>query len=276
MQTRRCFSLVLAIVLACAVSTHAQSPREQLQQLTIQLQQAPNDNALREKIIKLGAEINPAPAIPEEAKRRMVRGAAAFKSATSAEGYQDAAKEYEQAILAAPWYGDAYYNLGVAQDKAGNFKAALRSLKLALLTSPDSEEMKALIYEVEYRDEKANSPEAQAAREKEAEQRFIASFEGAKYICPEERDDSDARRVEIAIRNGEITGVNVYTWLNPHESHPYNVYVGFRAAWIFPMPLQGRVNQGREARVEIYGDRLVYELDKMYKDPGQKTCFRAK
>ena len=36
----------------------AQSLREQLQQLTIQLQQTPNDNVLRERIIKLGVEIN--------------------------------------------------------------------------------------------------------------------------------------------------------------------------------------------------------------------------
>lgn len=250
-----CTGLVTTVVIA-------QSPREQLQQLTIQLQQTPNDNALRERIIKLAVEIKPAPAIPEEVDRRMVRGAVAFKSATSASGYQDAAKEYEQATLTAPWYGDAYYNLGVAQDKAGNYKATLRSLKLALLTSPDSKEMKALIYEVEYRDEKENSPEAQAAREKEAEQRFVASLEGAKYVCREIRDvDGGRRRVEIDIINGQITTANVTTWLGSEPSK--NDYVGFRGSWSPNMPIRGKVNQvvtkQDDLRVEIYEDRLVFK-----------------
>jgi hypothetical protein len=38
-------------------SVHAQSPREQLQQMVEQLQKTPSDNALRERTIKLGAEI---------------------------------------------------------------------------------------------------------------------------------------------------------------------------------------------------------------------------
>lgn len=145
---------VVLTFLVLASSVHAQSPREQLQQMVEQLQKAPNDNALRERIIKLGAELKPAPAIPEEAERRMVRGETAFKGATSVADYQEAAKEYEQATLAAPWYGDAYYNLGLVQDKAGDYKAALRSLNFALLTSPDNKEIKALIYQVEYRAEK--------------------------------------------------------------------------------------------------------------------------
>ena len=44
-----------------------------------QSQKNPNDNALREKIIKLAQELKPAPAVPDEAERRMVRGTAAFK-----------------------------------------------------------------------------------------------------------------------------------------------------------------------------------------------------
>lgn len=108
-----------------------------------------NDTALRERIIKLAPTLKPAPVLPDEAERWMVRGSAAFKGATSAAGYLDAAKEFEQATLAAPWYGDAYFNLGVAQDKAEDYAAALSSLKLAQLASPGSKEIKLLIYEVE-------------------------------------------------------------------------------------------------------------------------------
>ena len=160
METIGKLFIFIFTLLALAASADAQSPREELKQMVEQLQEMPNDHALREKIIKLATSIKPAPAIPEEAQRRMVRGSAAFKSATSAVGYQDAAKEFEQATQAAPWYSDAYFNLGVSQDKAGNYEAALRSLKFAQLTSPDSKEIKTLMYEVEFRQEKANSPEA--------------------------------------------------------------------------------------------------------------------
>jgi tetratricopeptide (TPR) repeat protein len=141
--------------LTLAASADAQSPREQLQQMVEQLQKNLTDSVLRERIIKLGAEMKPAQAIPEEAVRRMARGTAAFKSATSSADFHDAVKEFEQAVLAAPWFADAYFNLGVAQDKAGNYEAALRSLKLAQLAALDSREIKELIYEVEYRRDKA-------------------------------------------------------------------------------------------------------------------------
>ena len=84
-------------------------------------------------------------------------------------------------MLAAPWFADAYFNLGVTQDKAGSYEAALRSLKLAQLSAPDSKEIKALIYEVEYRHEKANSPEARVAKQKLKDEALMKSLDGAVF-----------------------------------------------------------------------------------------------
>jgi len=70
-STSKLIIFVLTLV-ALAASAYAQSPREQLQQMVEQLQKSPNDNALRERIIKLGAQIKPAPAIPEEARKHFV------------------------------------------------------------------------------------------------------------------------------------------------------------------------------------------------------------
>lgn len=151
--TRKLIILFLAFVVV-SVSSYAQSPREELKQMVEQLQKTPTDDALREKIIKRATEIKPAPAIPEKAERHMAYGTAAFTGAKSLADYKEAAKEFEQASLAAPWYGDAYFNLGVAQDKAENHAAALRNLKLAQLASPDSKDIKPLIYQVEYRNKK--------------------------------------------------------------------------------------------------------------------------
>jgi len=170
-------------LLVLAASAYAQTPRDELKQMVEQLQKTPNDNALREKTIKLATEIKPAPAIPEEAERHMAYGTAAFTGAKSVADYKEAAKEFKQATLAAPWYGDAYFNLGVAQDKAENYEAALRSLKLAQLASPEVKEIKALIYEVEYRKE-ANAPEAAAARQREKDEALIKSLDGAVFVGP--------------------------------------------------------------------------------------------
>jgi tetratricopeptide (TPR) repeat protein len=189
MKTLMRLTVITVALFTALTSAFAESPREQLTQMVEQLQKSPGDNALREKIIRLAQELKPAPAVPEEAERRMMRGTAALEGVKSVADYQNAAKEFEQATLAAPWYGDAYFNLGVAQDKAENYEAALRSLKFALLASPNDKEIQALIFKVEYRNEKTNSPEAQAAKQKQqeqearrAEEEMIRGLEGAIFV----------------------------------------------------------------------------------------------
>jgi tetratricopeptide (TPR) repeat protein len=273
-------------VLTLANAAYAQSPREELQQMVEQLQKTPGDNALREKIIKMAQELKPAPAILEEVERRMVRGAAAFKIATSAAGFQDAAKEFEQATQAAPWYGDAYFNLGVSQDKAGNYEAALRSLTFAQLASPDSKEIKTLMYEVEFRQEKANSPEARAVREaaraQEAEARFLASLGGGKYACIQKWDYYKHYEVIWTV---EIEKGKIYGYGDTIRSNTANVPVGFKHAW-FTIDLKGRVSQGesygdpnpnafKAARVEIFDGHLtVQSAYGPIGDYGKVTCRR--
>lgn len=158
--------------LALAASAYAQSLREQLQQMVEQLQKTPNDNALRERIIKLAKEVKPPPAINETAERHLARGRAAFKSATIPGDYTDAAREFSESALAAPWLHDAYYNLAVAQDKAGQYEAAMQSLKLATLAADTAEDAKAsreLLYEVEYRKERSKAEAEKAAKAKDEE-----------------------------------------------------------------------------------------------------------
>ncbi len=71
-----------------------------------------------------------------------------------------------------PWLAEAYNNLGVAQDKAGLYGPAIQSLKLYLLAAPDASDakpVKNLIYEIEYRQEKAAKEAEVKARESSAE-----------------------------------------------------------------------------------------------------------
>ncbi|MDE2309864.1 MAG: tetratricopeptide repeat protein [Betaproteobacteria bacterium] len=200
--TMKLLSTIFAVLLLVNVA-NAESPREQLKQMVEQLQTNPSDSALREKIIKLAQELKPAPAVPDEAERRMVRGTAAFKGAKSVADYQDAVKEFEQATLTAPWYGDAYFNLGVAQDKAENYEAALRSLKLSQLVSPDNKEIKTLMYEVEYRNEKARSPDVLAERQRKRNEELAAQFDGAQWH-KENNSRVSCMDAYIELHHGEV------------------------------------------------------------------------
>jgi len=167
----RLFFLIL--ILACILPTTAgAAPKkssgassEVLDQYVAELQKNPGDKALREKIIKTALAMKPSPAIPEDAERNMARGVVFFTKATDNAGYQKAIVEFEAATNAAPWLDKAYYNLGVAQEKAGMFKEAIKSLKLYLLADPgakNAREVRNQIYMLEAAVEEAQTPPAAA------------------------------------------------------------------------------------------------------------------
>jgi tetratricopeptide (TPR) repeat protein len=188
MNNKKFLSACSIIVLALSSPALAQAPLPgPLNQYVSDVQKAPNDTALREKIIKHVRTMKSAPRIPEEARRFMARGKAAFKGAREAEDFGDAAREFENALLAAPWLADGYYNLGITQDKSGQYAAAIESLRLYLLAAPDApdiEQTKELIYEIEYRMEvkaKESSAEARANRERETSKAFLRSLDGGIF-----------------------------------------------------------------------------------------------
>ena len=122
---------------------------------------------LREKIIKLAQKIQPPPEVPEGVYRHMARGEAFIESANDKAGYILATKEFQAATNAAPWSADAYYNLGVSQDKAGLYVEAMDSLNLYLLAAPnasDAREVRNLIYKIEVRKEEQRSKVAEPVK----------------------------------------------------------------------------------------------------------------
>ena len=159
---------VTLLIAACSPLAFAQSAREQLNQLTQELRVRPADEALRERIVRLGAGIKPPPPIPEESYRRMARGMAALAGAKTPADYQTAVSEFEAAASAAPWWGDAYFNWGIALDKAGRTTEAVSALRFAILAAPDSREAKNLLYQLEFRAEQQakqqDKERAQSAR----------------------------------------------------------------------------------------------------------------
>ncbi len=167
-------SLVISFL---ALQTQAQTSQEILDQYISDLQKNPNDKALREKIIRMASELEPRPVIPDEAKRPFYKAATFFKEAQDPSGYDLAIRAYKDAIRIAPWWPEAYFNLGIAQEKAELFGEAVETLKLYLLTQPeDAEDAEKKLYELEAKGElaakaaKESSPEAVAARN---EQYFV-------------------------------------------------------------------------------------------------------
>ena len=160
------FGLLSAIVLsflntrsvsAQEQSAIPQSARAEFKDLIKRLQDAPDNNDLREKIIKLALAMKPKPAIPEEARRYFVHGNSAFKDATGPDDYDRAIEQYRQASILAPWWTDVYFNEAKSLEARKRYDEAARMLKLSLDADPDSENASAeqdLIYELEDKNEK--------------------------------------------------------------------------------------------------------------------------
>lgn len=149
------------------------APQDEFNQLMADIQKNPDDFALREKIIKLVQGMTPQPAIPQEARRPFMKGITFVKEATSAADYDLAIKAFSEALLLAPWWPEAYYNLALAQEAAGKFDDGIRSIKLYLLTNPkDKEEAENRMYAMEAKKEKAQKETAAKKKEEEAKPDF--------------------------------------------------------------------------------------------------------
>lgn len=97
-----------------------------------QLQKSPSDNALREKIIKLAQEIKPAPAVPEEARRHFIKATTLQSEAKNPDDYDLPIHENRQALLLAPCWSDAYFNLATALELKQQYAEAIQNLKFSI------------------------------------------------------------------------------------------------------------------------------------------------
>jgi tetratricopeptide (TPR) repeat protein len=180
-------TIALVLLTLSVSSSHAQSPQQTLTQYVADLKKNPNEYALREKIIRHVQTMKPKPAVPDEARKYMDRGMAAIEGGKGEEDFRAASVEFTKAANLAPWLGDAYRNLAIAQDKSGQYDAALKNLRLYLLTSPspvDEAWAKSLINKVEYRKEKEakeSSPAAKAAKKQSEHEDWLRKVDGRRY-----------------------------------------------------------------------------------------------
>jgi hypothetical protein len=194
--------------LALAASAYAQSPREELQQMVQKLQKTPSDNALREKIIKLAPTLHPSPALPDTAIAFEGRAQFAYKNAKSEGDFLAAAREYEKAVAVAPWVPGYYSDLCMIYEKAGKYEDAKRHCGFYLIGLTDPAQMtdvKRRIAGLEFGIEKANSPAAQADRERDEFAIFLRQNEGAIFnTAPASGKYNDGNYVQATIENGAV------------------------------------------------------------------------
>ncbi len=124
--------IIFALVFVTPQTINAQSPRDTLNQYVAELQKSSNDISLREKIISLSLRIKPAPAIPKDAREKYVMGITLRES----KDYKLAISQFKEALLIAPWYGDAYKDLGLSLEFAEEYNEGIQAFQLYILTQP--------------------------------------------------------------------------------------------------------------------------------------------
>jgi len=230
-------SYAILFLLSCVSIpiAQAQTPQQNLNQYVADLQKNPGDYALREKIIRHVQAMKPKPAMPDEARKYMDRGIAAIEGAKGEEDFRAASVEFTKAANLAPWLGDAYRNLAIAQDKSGQYDAALKNLRLYLLTFPspaDEAWAKSLINKVEYRKEKAakeSSPAAIAAQEQTKFAELLKKMDGRRYKAQAQPTSPYRFVVDVQGKKlvfGRYFMDNPDPWRYPHCNH---------------IPIEGRV-----------------------------------
>jgi len=135
-----------APALAAETAGHAQ---EAFQGYLTALQALPDpppveaDRRIRERIIHLASQLDPPPAIPEEARRHAADAAAAFKESgplNGPGGLGHSIAEWRESLRLAPWWAEAYSNYAAALEQRGDFGEAAQNLKFYLLAAPNAQD----------------------------------------------------------------------------------------------------------------------------------------
>jgi len=166
---------MLLAVLQPVAQAQSASPQQTLNQYVADLQKSPNDYALRERIIRHVQTMKKAPDIPEKAREHYVMAATFAEKAKDSSGYERAIEQYRAALLAAPWWADAYKRLALTQKAAARYDDAVANLSLYVLTRPpDAREAQDEIYKLKALKQTAADDQLRKQKEKESSQQAIA------------------------------------------------------------------------------------------------------
>jgi tetratricopeptide (TPR) repeat protein len=132
----------------------------------------------------LAATVAHAMEVPQGAQRHMARGMAAMQLAKNPADFRDAVSEFRQATTLAPDWPDAWFNLGIAQESAGDYAGAIRSFRTYLAKSPqaaDRNEVQTRIFGLEYKQERVAAQQATERREQAAKQQLVQALQQGRW-----------------------------------------------------------------------------------------------
>lgn len=115
-----------------------------------------DDLEVRGALVRLAAQLDPPPEFPEDAQRYAARAQVAFSQASGVRGFEESAREFRQAVHAAPWWAEAAFNLALVEERLGRYDASIAELKIYLLSDPqDAARVRSKVYQLEYHKERA-------------------------------------------------------------------------------------------------------------------------
>ncbi|GAC1310785.1 MAG: hypothetical protein NVSMB24_28780 [Mucilaginibacter sp.] len=97
-----------------------------------ELGKTPMDNELRRKIVALAGQLKPPPAIPEGANEKFVMGIT-FRDQKD---YVSSVSKLNEALMIAPWWAEAYKELGLSLELTKKYDDAINAFELVLLSQP--------------------------------------------------------------------------------------------------------------------------------------------
>lgn len=143
--TWRALAATLLLIVVCDHALAAQPDyRASLKASVAQLAQDPADDLLRTQVIDIAREIKPAPAVPAEVPRREGKAEYFVAHAAGAEDYLNAVKEYDAAIVLAPWLARLYRGRAAVLEMVGDNQGAIRDYNWYLLAAPAAADAEAV------------------------------------------------------------------------------------------------------------------------------------
>lgn len=115
------------------------------------------DTELRNRVIDIVRKLEFPPVIPEEARRHTVRAQMMLENADSDRDYVRAFSEFKSALRITPWWAEAYFNYGLAQEAYGDYSGSIWSFSMFLIAAPndpDARKVQNKIYALEVQLEK--------------------------------------------------------------------------------------------------------------------------
>lgn len=129
-----------ADLLRSSTVSKASNPRALLAELEEQVRKEPDNDTTRGLIVALAKKIKPSPAIPEKAREHFIKARTIAQSSKDAQQLSLAIASLREALKLAPWWGDAYFNLGVTHELAGHHVQAERNFAIFLVAVADEKE----------------------------------------------------------------------------------------------------------------------------------------